>query len=311
MNLRPRRGLPALVVLASLALAAAAPAATEAPVVSATDFTVPPAFNGVAGQGEATAACTGKQRATGGGVFPTDAPQSDLVEASGPLNAGETTLGTNDGDLAKYWYAAVAQPELSVTLNERVFALCTRQTDAQIQANNFTVPQAQRGDATVRCPGTQRALGGGVVESGPAANIYIQTSGPLTKSGDASTIGDGDVARRWYASVQNHTENDVLLKVFAICSVHSRAKMQVASVTVPQNQRSGGNPQCDPGEHVVGGGVVSEEPAETGMYLEGSGPARAGGFVADDGEVAIGWDASMTNFSGTTALHYKVVAICE
>jgi hypothetical protein len=56
---------------------------------------------------EAYAVCPGKKRALGGGVVQSGSAETVRVYGgSGPLDATEVTLETNDGDVAKQWYAA-------------------------------------------------------------------------------------------------------------------------------------------------------------------------------------------------------------
>ncbi len=55
--------------------------------------------------------------------------------------------------------------------------------DATIEATSFSVAGSERVDRTGEefavCPGNKRALGGGVVQSGPPDDIlYVRASGP-------------------------------------------------------------------------------------------------------------------------------------
>jgi hypothetical protein len=68
------------------------------------------------------------------------------------------------------------------------------------------------------CPSNKRALGGGVIQSGPPDNLLVYASGPLAETKDAANTVSGDIAKRWYARVDNSSGAPVNLKVFAICS---------------------------------------------------------------------------------------------
>jgi len=70
------------------------------------------------------------------------------------------------------------------------------------------------------CPGNKRALGGGVVQSGPAnKHLDVRASGPLDATGVTIETNDGDIAKQWYAAVYNefHESGTRTFKVFAIC----------------------------------------------------------------------------------------------
>ena len=89
---------------------------------------------------------------------------------------------------------------------------------AKIEATELTVDSAETGEAFARCGGSKRALGGGVVQSGSADNLSVRASGPLDSSGVTLDTSDGDVAKQWYAAVDNFSGEDArVFKVFAIC----------------------------------------------------------------------------------------------
>jgi hypothetical protein len=91
-------------------------------------------------------------------------------------------------------------------------------TRASIEATQFTVGSNETGEAFAVCPGTKRALGGGVVQSGPAGGVFVLASGPLDATGFTSETKDGDIAKQWYAAVGNDPSGTQrILKEFAIC----------------------------------------------------------------------------------------------
>jgi hypothetical protein len=173
--------------------------------------------------GEAFAVCPGQKRALGGGVVPVGF--GGQVAASGPLAETKDAANTVSGDIAKRWYAAEVNGS-GEKLSVKVFAICSATSDATIEAAPFTVGGAapgpvtnsKTGEAYAVCPGNKRALGGGVVQSGPPDNLLVYASGPLAEAKDAANTVSGDIAKRWYARVDNFSGAPVNFKVFAICS---------------------------------------------------------------------------------------------
>ena len=157
------------------------------------------------------------QASFGWGVVQSGPAGGIFVLASGPLDATGFTSETKDGDIAKQWYAAVANFS-SETQLFKVFAICSRASNATIEATQFTVGDNQSGEAFARCLGTKRALGGGVVQSGPPTDLVVRASGPLDATGVTIETNDGDIAKQWYAAVGNDPSGTQrILKEFAIC----------------------------------------------------------------------------------------------
>jgi hypothetical protein len=141
-----------------LAICARAPKAT---------VQVEPMTHHGSGYAGGSVTCPGKRRAVGGGVLPgnpsdVDNPNALYVEASGPLDAGGTTSGTDDGDVPKQWYAAVWSGV--ATPDAEVYAICARNSTARIEQTEFRVqssmPRASsRGPRPVTRPssGTRRS----------------------------------------------------------------------------------------------------------------------------------------------------------
>lgn len=91
-------------------------------------------------------------------------------------------------------------------------------TRATIEVTQFAVPSAPVGEGFAVCPGTKRALGGGVIQSGPASLYFFQTaSGPLDASGEPLRTGDGDIAKQWYAAPGHDSSQERRFRVFSIC----------------------------------------------------------------------------------------------
>ncbi len=286
---------------AGTALAATPTRAT----IEVTQFTLAPSTNG-----EAFAVCPGTKRVVGGGVVQSGPTGGPFVRASGPLDATGVTLNTNDGDKAKMWYAAVRNAgETEQTF--RVFALCSGTSKATIEATPLTVEHFQAGEEFAVCPGNKRALGGGVVQSGPPESLYVDASGPLDATGVTSQTITGDVAKQWYAAVSNFSGERRNFKVMAICSGDSSAKIKAKAFSVQSGHDGEAFAKCASTKRALGGGVVQSGPPE-GLALRASGPLDASGVTLEtkDGDIAKQWYAAV--YSGSAALReFKVFAICE
>jgi hypothetical protein len=186
-----------------LAICSAASDAT----IQATSFSV-----GARRTGHAIAACPAGKRALGGGLVQEGWPD-DRVLASGPRDASGKLASTGDGGVAKQWYAAVHNlPAHRVGF--KVFALCSADSHATIEATGLSVPGGRTGHGSAGCPAGKRLLGGGLIQAGPPEFLRELASGPLDASGGAQ---DGDIAKRWHAVVENRNPGSVSFKVLAIC----------------------------------------------------------------------------------------------
>jgi Bacterial Ig-like domain len=105
-------------------------------------------------------------------------------------------------------------------------------------ASAFEVAGMQDREAYAVCPSDKRALGGGVVQSGPPDNLLVYASGPLAETKDAANTVSGDVAKRWYARVDNSSGAPVNLKVFAICSSATQGSSPGPGPTPPPNVKA-------------------------------------------------------------------------
>ncbi len=296
-----------LAVAAAALLAGLALAGSDA-TIEATQFRVPQNDNA-----QASARCPGNQRALGGGEVQSGPPRGELfVQASGPLDASGVTANTRDGDKAKRWYAAVYS---GTERNVKVFAICSAASKATIEATEFKVPGRGTAEGFARCPGNKRALGGGVVQVGSPDELFVHTSGPLDASGATANTRDGDKAKQWYAAVENNSNEERDVKVFAICSAASKATIEATQFKVPP-RTSGVEAfaRCPGNKRALGGGVVQNAPppSPVGLYTLASGPLDASGRTANtrDGDKAKLWYAAVTNAS-TAERTFKVFAICE
>ncbi len=164
--------------------------------------------------GDASAVCPAGRRALGGGVVQSGSATGINVSMSGPLDNTGVTSNTTTGDIAKRWYAAVHASGGEREL--KVFAICAGDSTATIKATPLSVSDGTHGEQFAECPGTKRALGGGMVQSGPANFMSLLASGPLDKEGTTLGTRDGDIPKQWYAAVFNESGLREF-KVFAIC----------------------------------------------------------------------------------------------
>jgi hypothetical protein len=260
--------------------------------------------------------CPAGSRAVGGGVVQLG-PTVIYVASSGPLDAtasapldpSAAVANTKDGDVAKQWYVGVSN-DSSRTVDLKALALCSRLSDARIEATSFSVAGRRTGDASARCPAGKRALGGGVVQSGWPDNRVL-ASGPLDASGAIANTSDGDVAKEWYAAVHNFPNHLVRFKVFALCSADSRATIEATRFSVPGGGRGDASAKCPAGKRALGGGIVEAGPPRF-LRVRASAPLDATGVPANttNRDTAKQWYAAMEN-RNPGRVHFKVLAICE
>jgi hypothetical protein len=191
--------------------------------IEATTFTPDTAFarRGVVRRvdsryGVASAECEGKARAIGGGVVVSGSANGLEVLASGPLDASGKASKTNDGDTPKMWYAAIKGNAPVPT--QKVFALCSADSKATIEATKTDVDPQEFPHKNVKCGGDRHVTGGGMVQIGSFPGQYLRASGPLDDSGEAETTQDGDRPTQWHTVVQNYTASDTIdVKLLAVC----------------------------------------------------------------------------------------------
>ena len=113
---------------------------------------------------------------------------------------------------------------IGVTLGGGGMAVAKKQANAPattdgatIEATALPVAPGKIGEASAVCPSNKRALGGGVVQSGPVRDSRVRASGPLNASGNTAQTQSGDLAKQWYAAVLNFSTGPRDFKVFAIC----------------------------------------------------------------------------------------------
>jgi hypothetical protein len=184
-------------------------------------------------------------------------------------------------------------------------------TRATIEATQFAVQSGEVGEEFAVCPGTKRAIGGGVVQSGNSAGPVVLASGPLDATGVTLNTNDGDRAKQWYAAMVNNSGVQRTLKVFAICSGDSSARIKATAFSLAQGQTGEAFAKCASTRRALGGGVVQSGTANN-LRVRASGPLDATGITlnTNDGDVAKQWYTAIVNFSGALR-EFKVFAICE
>ena len=234
--------LGAVCALAALPTAGQAAPGGDA-FVEETTFTVFPLETG-----SALATCPAGTRIVGGGVNATPpggtgvglSPLAYFVQLSGPMDETGTTAGTDDGDVARSWYASVFNQ--SGTRGFRVFALCSRDSDAVVEAapfqvaNNGNGPDRDTTGATFGaaiCPAGTRPTGGGVGTTGPVPDgssydYVLRFGGPQDFTRE---LQDGEVARVWNSEVRNESGATRDFKAFALCSAASDATLEIESLS--------------------------------------------------------------------------------
>ena len=160
--------------------------------------------------------CGPGERAIGGGVEPVTALWTDgvRVQVSGPVDETGQAVSTEDGDVPTSWYVS-ARHHTGKAQTLTAFAVCSKASQATVQATSFTVEQAQAGQATALCPPGQRALSGGLGTTGDRLG-WISFSGPTDANGTPLGAAGG-VAGGWTAEVGNLTGHRETYKVFVVC----------------------------------------------------------------------------------------------
>jgi hypothetical protein len=185
--------------------------------------------------------------------------------------------------------------------------------DATIEATSFSLAAGQASEEFAVCPGKKRALGGGVVQSGPANDHYVRASGPLNSSGVTAQTQSGDIPKQWYAAVANASSGKAQdFKVFAICSARSKATIEATSFSVPGGETVDEFAVCPGNKRALGGGVV-QSGRSIDFRVRASGPLDSSGVTAKtvSGDIATQWYAAVFSFSANNQRDFKVFAVCE
>ena len=242
--------------------------ATSDAVVEEASYPIPA---NAAGEGGVT--CPAGRRVVGGGIGTTAATVNSSVQVSGPLGPTGLTASTNDGDIARSWYANVYNIDEARTY--KVFALCSATSDAIVEEASYAMPANAEGEGGVTCPAGRRVVGGGVGTTAATVNSAVQVSGPLGPTGLTATTIDGNVARSWYAKVKNAGLARTY-KVLALCASDPAAapapvspRPSPGSPGSPESPGSPGNPGGASG--TPSGPVVSFAGSPTSVRVASTG----------------------------------------
>lgn len=262
--------------------------------------------------------CPSGRRAVGGGVGTFDSVDSKIL-VSGPLDETGLTANTDNGDVARFWYAAVYNRG-ETPRAYRVFAMCSAVSDAVVAAKTITVaPGTTQVSGFTMCPVGMRVVGGGIGTTHPVidrphlrdAAWQLTHSAPLDETGTTAGTTTGDVGRFWYAALHKFRDGPAdVYKVFALCSRDSDATVMASSVSVPPNSARDTFVNCPAGKVITGGGIgTPATPVDD--YLQVSGPLDETGRTENtlDGDAGVFWYGSAFNAS-STAREYKVLALC-
>ena len=265
----------------------------------------------------AFARCPAGSRVVGGGVVKVGSGimrvggsgPLDGSQAGYPSNPAQAVTNTRDGDVARRWYAGVSN-DYSGRVGVKALAICSRVSDARIQATSFSLGGRSTGYASARCPAGRRVVGGGMVQRTWPDN-RILASAPLDASGTMRNTKDGDVARRWYVAIRNLPAHRVHFKVFALCSADSRATIEATRSWAKGGRTGHARANCPPTKRAVGGGII--ESGELGFVrVRASGPLDATGVPASTnvGDIAKQWFGAVEN-RNSYRIRVKVLALCE
>lgn len=254
--------------------------------------------------------CDPGERAVGGGVGFT---HSYLV-ASTPLDEHGSFDYTEDGDIPRYWYSEVFNYTGSQQTNT-FYAICSASSDATIQVGAFTVgpafsnSQPQYGSATVACPSGQRALSGGLNyrDPRPAGSLYLVGSGPENETQTISNTENGDAPRFWAAEAENaDTASGETFSTSAVCSPTSQATVRVWT----QILLSGRGLACPSGSRATGGGMLSPDSSQVGVFYSAPTDGTLGPNTLVTGEAPVGW-LSEGFYTGINSANGMYSAVCD
>ncbi len=185
--------------------------------------------------------------------------------------------------------------------------------DAIVQTGDFTLSFNNDGGATAFCPPGTTATGGGFgTVDPPPLNVAINVSAPVNKTELPGMTRTGDRAREWYAFAYSGAGSDEDMKVFAICSASTDARVIVASFSVPASTTKSKVVSCPRGQRALGGGLGIATSPISGVYEEGSGPLSMSKSVSgtSTGDSPRAWEVAAYN-GFDVARSFQAVVICS
>jgi hypothetical protein len=254
----------------------------------------------------ATVTCPAGQRVLSGGILQAGAPDDFTLRASGPLDETGAIGPTRSGDKPRKWYAAASNSTGSVSL--RVFAVCAK-ARVLLEVKRLTIPVGETRGTSVACPGSRRAVGGGILSTGGG---FVRETGPTDASGSFRKTRDGDAPKRWSAAMQNQGGGTVF-KALVVCASRSQAKLRVTKAKVGAMQTGQTSASCGGSKRVLGGGVLHDKPPNNALFgVIPTGPLDSSGlpFATNVGDVPAQWYGGLKSIFSAEAT-FKVLAICE
>ncbi len=185
--------------------------------------------------------------------------------------------------------------------------------DARVQTGDFTLSFNNDGGATAYCPPGSTATGGGFgTVDPPPLNVAINVSAAVNKTELPGMTHTGDRAREWYAFAYSGAGSDENMKVFAICSASTDARVVVASFSVPPSMTKSKVVSCPQGRRALGGGLGIATSPISGIYEEGSGPLSKSMSVSgtSTGDSPRAWEVAAYN-GFDVARTFQAIAICS
>jgi hypothetical protein len=188
---------------------------------------------------------------------------------------------------------------------------CETPTKATVSTARFAVAPGSTGWAAAFCPGSSRAVGGGVIAEGTRTGIVVEDSGPLDETGTVANTVDGDVAKYWYGAAYDEANTAKSVRVFALCSDTSTATIETSGWTLGGDEQSAISVTCPAGKRALGGGIV-ETNTLGDVTVAASGPLSASGTIegTNDGDSPTRWYAAVYN-NVPTERNVRVSAICS
>ena len=248
--------------------------------------------------GGRTVECPTGQRAVGGGLSTTGELSGPVLNPpggtpiignlsaahNGPLDESETFAGTDDGDVARAWYAQVRNGT-GQDHTFKVFAICSPTSTATVQTSTIDGTSEN-----VLCPAGESALGGGTGSS--LFNSYLNFSGPGDANGFLSLAAGGQPGS-WFVSL-NSNPADSGYKVFVLCEART-------STPPGPDPEPGPNPDLGPNpEPGPQGSATCRDRTATIVGTDGA--ETLSGTPGDDVIAALGGDDRVLSSAGNDVI---------
>ena len=254
--------------------------------------------------------CEKGERALSGGLVQSGPSHTVELRTSGPVGESGGDFSAADGERPAGWVGSATNYS-GQEYSAKVFPVCA-QARAIMAVKRFTGKLGESKRVTVDCPGSRRALGGGIVQRDNPGFDYIRESGP-TDGGGFDGIRTGDVPTGWRGVLESQEADDVY-KLVAICVKGSQATMKVATRKPSSPSFDADHAvRCPDGKRAVGGGLLYRGSPQANVVAGGIGPLDETGSTAEttNGDVPKYWYGAINPVQGELNTRYKVIALCE